>query len=112
MEIDFVSSSMQNRNAVILIVSPATIYGKQMLANSRFHCLRMPGCLSAFSYDTSGYMLSNSHFPALTSPTYICRTTSTFKFIYQQTLFEDKQLVLTCGIKGRPSCENGRTLTA
>ena len=97
---------MQNRKAVVLIVGPATIYGKQMLANSRIHCLRMPWCLSAFSYNTSGYMLSNSHFKALTSPTYMCWTTSTFKFIYQQTLFKYKQLVLMCRIKGRPRSEN------
>ena len=103
---DFVSSSMQNRTAVILLVGPTTIYGKQILANDRVHCLRMPGCLSAFSYNSSGYMLSNSHFQALTSPTYICRIASIFEFMYQQTLIKDRQLVLTCGIKGSPSIEN------
>ena len=97
---------MQNRKAVVLIVGPATIYGKQMLTNSRIHCLRMPGCLSTFSYNTSGYMPSNSHSKALTSPTYIFLTTSTFKLIYQQTLFKDRQLLLMCRIKGRPSSEN------
>ena len=42
---------MQNRKAVVLIVGPAAIYGKQMLTNSRIHCLRMPGCLPAISYN-------------------------------------------------------------
>ena len=30
---------MQNRKIVVLIVNPTTIYGKQMLANSRVHYL-------------------------------------------------------------------------
>ena len=97
---------MQNRKAVILIVGPATIYRKQMLTNRRVHCLRMPGCFSAFSYDTSGYLLSNSHLQTLTSPTFICRIASTFKFIDYHILFEDRQLVFMYGVNGRLSCEN------
>ena len=103
---NFVSSSMQNRKSVVVIVCNATIYSKQMLTNSRIHCLRMPGCLSAFIYITSGYMLSTSHCKVLRSPTYICRTTSTFKFIHKKTLFKDRQLFLMSRIKGHPISEN------
>ena len=106
---NFVSSSMQNRKTVILIVGPATIYGKQMLVNSRVHCLRMPRCLSAFSYNTSWYMLSNSYLQELKSPTYICRTRSTFEFIYQQTLMKIGNLSLRVELKAVVGVKIGRT---